>query len=233
MTRTRDAILRELADADAMLADIERTRDQMETRVQALRAELATAPTATDPSVPPTLASSATAPLTPAGKVTLFRTLFRGRVDVFPVRFVSKKTSRPGYAPACSNKWQPGLCLLKAGGKCSDCVNQAFIPVDDQLIMDHLQGRHVMGVYPLLEDESCWFLAVDFDKGSWRDDVAAFTETCRSTGASVAVERSRSGNGAHAWFFFAASVSERRKAHGLLPHHRDDEPPARAEHGVL
>ena len=207
MTRTRDAILRELADADAMLADIERTRDQMETRVQALRAELATAPTATDPSVPPTLASSATAPLTPAGKVRLFRTLFRGRVDVFPVRFVSKKTSRPGYAPACSNKWQPGLCLLKAGGKCSDCVNQAFIPVDDQLIMDHLQGRHVMGVYPLLEDESCWFLAVDFDKGSWRDDVAAFTETCRSTGASVAVERSRSGNGAHAWFFFAAPVS--------------------------
>jgi len=68
MTRTRDAILRELADADATLADIERTRDQMETRIQALRAELATASTATDPSVSPALASSATAPQTPADK---------------------------------------------------------------------------------------------------------------------------------------------------------------------
>ena len=234
MSRSRDAILRELANADATLAELKRSRDQIHTSIQALRAELATASIATGPSVPPELASSATAPQTPADKVRLFRTLFRGRADVFPVRFVSKKTNRAGYAPACSNKWQAGLCLLKVGGKCSDCVNQAFIPVGDKLILDHLQGRQVMGVYPLLEDESCWFLAVDFDKGSWRDDVAAFSETCRLTEASVAIERSRSGNGAHAWFFFAApGVRERREAHGLLPHHRDDEPPARAEHGVL
>ena len=113
------------------MAELERSRDQIHTSIQALRAELATASTATGSSVPPELASSATAPQTLADKVRLFRTLFRGRVDVFPVRFVSKKTSRPGYAPACSNKWQPGLCLLKAGGKCNDCVNQAFIPVDD------------------------------------------------------------------------------------------------------
>jgi superfamily II DNA or RNA helicase len=79
--------------------------------------------------------------------------------------------------------------------------------VTDQLILDHLQGRHVMGVYPLLQDETCWFLAVDFDKSSWQQDVAAFAETCRSTGVPVAIERSRSGNGAHAWFFFAAPVS--------------------------
>ncbi len=97
--------------------------------------------------------------------------------------------------------------MLRTGGKCSDCVNQAFVPISDQVIIDHLQGRHVAGVYPLLEDETCWFLAVDFDKNSWREDVSALAETCRLRGIPVAIERSRSGNGAHAWFFFAAPVS--------------------------
>ena len=64
-----------------------------------------------------------------------------------------------------------------------------------------------MGCYPLLEDETCWFLAVDFDKGSWKEDVTAFAETSRFVGIPVAIERSRSGNGAHAWFFFTAPVS--------------------------
>ncbi len=137
----------------------------------------------------------------------MFQSLFRGRTDVFPVRFVSKKTGRAGYAPACSNKWLPEICLLKSGGKCGDCTHQAFIPVDGQVIVEHLQGRHVMGVYPLLEDETCWFLAVDFDKRSWQEDVTAFVETCRSARIPVAIERSRSGNGAHAWLFFAAPVS--------------------------
>ena len=120
---------------------------------------------------------------------------------------MSKKTGNPGYAPACSNKWEPGLCLLKAGGKCADCLNQAFVPVDDQIVIDHLRGRHVIGCYPLLEDETCWFLAVDFDKSSWEEDVSAFAATSRSLGVPAAIERSRSGNGAHAWFFFAAPVS--------------------------
>jgi superfamily II DNA or RNA helicase len=78
--------------------------------------------------------------------------------------------------------------------------------VADQVVLDHLQGRHVMGVYPLLADETCWFLVADFDKNSWKEDVAAFNETCDTIGVPVAIERSRSGNGAHAWFFFAAPV---------------------------
>jgi hypothetical protein len=105
--------------------------------------ELAALSPTTDPG--PALPPDTWAPHTPADKVKLFRSLFRGRADVFPVRFVSKKTGRAGYAPACSNKWLPEICLLKAGGKCSDCSNQAFIPVTDQLIVGHLQGRHVMG----------------------------------------------------------------------------------------
>lgn len=130
-----------------------------------------------------------------------------GAPDVFPVRFVSKKTGSAGYAPACSNKWLPELCHLKVGGKCSDCSHQAFVPVNDQLIVEHLQGRHVVGVYPLLDDESCWFLGVDFDKGSWQQDISAFADTCRAAQLPIAIERSRSGNGAHAWFFFSAPVS--------------------------
>jgi len=115
--------------------------------------------------------------------------LFRGRTDVFPVRFVSKKTGKPGYAPACSSKWEPALYLLRTGGRCSDCVNQAFVPVSDQVVAENLQGRHVIGAYPLLEDETCWFLAVDFDKGSWKEDVVAFAETCRSVGTPVGICR--------------------------------------------
>ena len=205
MSPSRDEILRDLASVAAALADLERTRDQLQARTTSLRAELAAiSPTAADRVHIQRL--PARAPQTPTEKLKLFQSLFRGRPDVFPVRFVSKKTGRPGYAPACSNKWLPELCQLKSGGKCSDCSNQAFTPVSDQLILDHLQGRHVMGVYPLLEDETCWFLAVDFDKSTWQQDVTAFAETCRSTQLPVAIERSRSGNGAHAWFFFAAPI---------------------------
>jgi hypothetical protein len=206
MTRSRDDILQDLAREEARLAELERTRDAARAKIEALRSELPAAPMPEPQPLRLPLATNGKVPHTAEDKVKLFRSLFRGRADIFPTRFVSKKTGKPGYAPACSNKWEPGLCVLKTGGKCSDCANQAFIPVGDQVIADHLKGRHVMGVYPLLEDESCWFLAADFDKASWKDDVAAFAETCRSVGAPVAIERSRSGNGAHAWFFFAAPV---------------------------
>jgi superfamily II DNA or RNA helicase len=207
MTRSRDLIQQELAHESARLAGLERTLDEARVRIEMLRSEFAAAPN-TAPMLPRLPAAGNDKTLhTPSGKVKLFRSLFRGRADIFPIRFVSKKTGKPGYAPACSNKWESGLCLLKTGGKCSDCMNQAFVPVGDQVVIDHLQGRHVMGTYPLLEDETCWFLAVDFDKRSWKEDTAAFAESCRSIGAPTAIERSRSGNGAHAWFFFTAPVS--------------------------
>ena len=75
------------------------------------------------------------------------------------------------------------------------------------MVLDHLQGRHVIGVYPLLEDDTCWLLAADFDQESWADDVSAFVETCRAVGLPAAIERSRSGNGAHVWFFFTAPAA--------------------------
>jgi hypothetical protein len=192
-----------LAREEAHLAEIERRREAAHSRMVALRAELAAFSTEEpEPSVLPIAAGI----LTSAEKVRLFRGLFKGREDIFPTRFMSKKTGKAGYAPACANKFVRGVCDLPKV-KCSECPNQAFTQVDDRMVLDHLRGRHVMGVYPLLDDETCWFLAIDFDKSSWEDDVGAFAETCRAMKVPVAVERSRSGNGAHAWFFLGAPVA--------------------------
>jgi len=142
---------------------------------------------------------------TPDEKVALFRSLFRGRDDIYPQMWVNQKTGKKGYSPACDNEWVRGVCN-KPRVKCGECPNQSFVAVTSKTLLDHLKGRHVIGVYPLLRDETSWFLAVDFDKASWKDDVSAFARTCHRFNLPVAVERSQSGNGAHAWFFFEAPV---------------------------
>ena len=148
----------------------------------------------------------------PAEKIALFRSLFRGREDAYPRRFESRKTGKAGYAPACMNEWVRGICE-KPKIKCAECPHRRFLPVTDEVVRWHLSGRDelgrdfVMGVYPMLLDETCLFLAVDFDKESWQQDAGAFVDTCRTLDVPVALERSRSGNGAHVWFFFAEAVS--------------------------
>jgi superfamily II DNA or RNA helicase len=141
-------------------------------------------------------------------KVALFRRLFYGRTDVYPIRWESKATGKSGYAPACANEWRKGVCE-KPRIKCGDCGNQLFIPLSDAIMYDHLAGEHTVGVYPLLTDDTCHFLAVDFDEADWREDAQAFAQSCLELGVPVALETSRSGNGAHAWVFFAGSVSAR------------------------
>jgi hypothetical protein len=144
-------------------------------------------------------------------KIALFRGLFRGRSDVFPIRWENRTTGRSGYAPACANEWQRGICE-KPKVKCSACPNQAFQAVNDVSIERHLRGvdangaPFVMGVYPMLADNTCSFLAADFDEGEWRRDVSAFRDTCQRHKIPVAIERSRSGNGAHAWIFFEEPI---------------------------
>ncbi len=201
----RADLLKKIAREEANLGRLEAEQASSRHRLDALRAEFASLGTESEIRVSLSRTSEATIPTTSAEKVKLFRSLFRGREDVFATRFVSKKTGKPGYAPACTNKFVRGVCDLPKV-KCGECLNQAFIPVDDEAIIAHLTGRHVMGVYPLLENETCWFLAADFDKSTWTEDVAAFVDTCRRVGLPVAVERSRSGNGAHIWFFFSSPV---------------------------
>lgn len=138
-------------------------------------------------------------------KLDLFRSLFRGRSDVFPRHWRNAKTGAQGYSPACGNEWVAGVCE-KPRVKCGECSHQAFLPVTDKVVLDHLQGRHVIGLYPLLPDDTCWLLAVDFDEGGWMADVTAFREACEEAGVHPAIERSRSGNGGHAWFFFSAPI---------------------------
>ena len=106
-------------------------------------------------------------------KIALFRSLFRGREDVYPRRFESRKTGKSGYAPACANEWVRGICE-KPRIKCAECPHRRFLPVTDDVIRWHLSGRDdvgqpfVTGVYPMLLDETCFFLAADFDKSGWR-----------------------------------------------------------------
>jgi hypothetical protein len=148
------------------------------------------------------------APLTTDEKVALFRRLFRGRTDVYPVRWESKTTGKSGYSPLCANEWRTGVCE-KPRIKCADCGNRLLVPLTDQAIYDHLAGHHTVGVYPLLADDSCHFLAVDFDDADWRSDAQAFALSCRELGVPVVLEISRSGNGAHAWVFFSSNVAAR------------------------
>ena len=141
-------------------------------------------------------------------KVSLFRRLFHGRTDVYPVRWESKTPGQSGYAPACANEWRAGVCE-KPRIKCGDCANRLLIPLSDAVIYDHLAGEHTVGVYPLLEDDTCYFLAVDFDEAAWRDDARAFMQSCEELGVPAVLEISRSGKGAHAWVFFASRVAAR------------------------
>ena len=201
----RDALRDAIAEEESLLATLTAQQAESRHRLAALRAELAALDTEPGIRVGLPLSFEAPIPQTPADKVRLFRSLFRGREDIFPTRFVSAKTGKSGYAPACRNKFVRGVCQLPKV-KCGDCPNQAFIPFDDAAVVGHLTGRHVMGIYPLLPDETCWFLALDFDKSTWIEDVGAFAETCRRVGLPAAIERSRSGNGAHVWFFFSSPV---------------------------
>jgi hypothetical protein len=185
----RASLANALEEEEARLRRLETERADAKVRADALRSRLAALDEA--PMVRrDTVTALATAPPSPAEKVLLFRQLFRGRDDVYPTRFVRKKTGEPGYAPACSNKFVDGVCQLPKV-KCGDCTNQAFRRVDDSAVLGHLRGKHVMAVYPMLPDETCWLLAVDFDKSTWKEDVRAFAETARRLDLPVLVERSR------------------------------------------
>jgi hypothetical protein len=172
---------REIAEIHKRLARLESEKAELEASLN----RLLSAHEASD-SPPPPSDAPVTNASSPAAKIALFRSLFRGRDDLFPKRWENPKTGKAGYAPACANEWAPRICG-KPKVKCGDCPHSAFLSVTDDVIDGHLRGYHTIGVYPLLMDDTCWFLAVDFDKSTWRDDSAAF---CRDARRAVFRRRS-------------------------------------------
>ncbi|WP_231605436.1 DEAD/DEAH box helicase family protein [Synechococcus sp. CBW1006] len=163
-----------------------------------------------DPTEPAPISKAAPAngPSSTQEKVALFRRLFRGRDDVHALRWQSNNSGRSGYAPACANEWRPGICE-KPRISCRDCHHRKLLPLTDAAIYGHLAGEHTIGLYPLLENDTCHLLAVDFDEQDWRDDARAFLQSCRELAVPAALEISRSGEGAHAWVFFEEAVPAR------------------------
>ncbi|MGN0833960.1 MAG: TOTE conflict system archaeo-eukaryotic primase domain-containing protein [Kiritimatiellia bacterium] len=144
-------------------------------------------------------------------KIKLFRSIFAGRQDVFARRYENKKKGTSGYAPCCQNQWGAG-CVLKQHKKCSECPVRQHIPISDEAVRWHLRGKDadmkpfVMGIYPMEADETVRVAVIDFDESSWRRDALFTVRKARVLGLSVALERSRSGKGAHLWFFLQTSV---------------------------
>ena len=147
-------------------------------------------------------------------RIRLFQSLFKGREDVFARRWFSKTTGKSGYQPVCINEWKQGICDKKKY-RCVICPNRNFAPLTTQDMYRHLEGKDeyccdVVGLYAIMQDNNCAFLCADFDdkncKYGYKEDVLAFVGVCREWLIPYAIERSRSGNGAHVWIFFEASL---------------------------
>jgi hypothetical protein len=130
---------------------------------------------------------------------------FRGRDDVYARLWINNRTGKQGYSPACKNEWVRPLCR-KPAVKCSECPNREFHSLDERAISEHISGKLVIGVYPMMPDETCYFLAVDFDKEQWLEDIRALKAVCCNEGIPAVIERSRSGTGGHLWIFFDQAI---------------------------
>ena len=150
--------------------------------------------------------ASVAAPTDKDSKVALFRSLFRGREDVYAERW-RMKDGNWGYRPAGQKDWEAILASRPEDRKKVDRQTRTLYPFTDEVVKLHLTGKKAIGIYPLLTDETCWLLAADFDKKTWQDDALAFVATCHRLNVPAYLERSRSGNGGHVWIFFERPIS--------------------------
>jgi superfamily II DNA or RNA helicase len=139
-------------------------------------------------------------------KVQLFRSIFRGREDVYAIRWTSNDGLRSGYVPDSERDWDAWHRASPEDQKRVDKETRKLVRLTDAAVAAHLGGQKTIGIYPLLTNESCWFLAADFDKKHWEEDALTFVETCYRSGVAAYLERSRSGKGGHVWIFFERPV---------------------------
>ncbi|MFK7921861.1 MAG: restriction endonuclease subunit R, partial [Bacteroidia bacterium] len=137
-------------------------------------------------------------------KLRIFLSLFRGRKDVYAYRWERNGTS--GYSPGYSLDWEAFRKHQAQGGTFKSFENKQWAPFDEQVLHDHLSGRKAIGIYPLLPDNSSWFIVADFDKEGWDNEAKAFGKTCQDSDIPAYLERSRSGNGGHIWVFFEDKI---------------------------
>lgn len=175
-----------LAAADRELADLDARRNDILRHIQLLKAERELAGQSADQETGENGGGANSKESAVEAKIALFRSLFRGREDVYPRRFESAKTGKAGYQPVCQNEWKKPFCK-KPKVRCGDCKNRQFLPVTDEVIKNHLRGVDLqtrskrdftIGVYPLLSDESCWFIVADFDKSTWIEDTGLALAGC-------------------------------------------------------
>jgi superfamily II DNA or RNA helicase len=138
-------------------------------------------------------------------RIALFRSLFHGREDIYAIRW-ENNDGRSGYMPKADRDWKSYLSAKDEDRKKVDRLTRTYRPLTDDVIHGHLVGKDTVGIYPLLQDETCWLLAVDFDKKAWQEDTAAFLAACSELSVPAALERSRSGKGGHVWIFFERAI---------------------------
>ena len=207
------AIDREFSNLEASVAEVNRLREE-NARLRSLLVEHGIQ----TPSIQHAGGAAETFPITNTSpevrrptvgtaeqKIALFRSLFRGREDVYAIRWESVD-GRSGYMPKADRDWKSYLRAKEKDRKKVDRQTRKFLPLTEDVVRGHLLGNPTVGIYPLLRDETCWFLAVDFDKGSWQKDAAAFLSSCCKMNVPAVLERSRSGNGGHVWIFFNRAI---------------------------
>ncbi len=133
-------------------------------------------------------------------QLNLYLSLFRGRADVYARRW--EKENRSGYSPAYDFNWNEFLAHKRRGGSMATFEKKTAIPLTPDVVRKHLMGQQVIGIYPLLENNTSYFIAADFDGERAFDEARSLAAVCKEIGLPAHLERSRSGNGAHVWLFF-------------------------------
>lgn len=135
--------------------------------------------------------------------VALYKSLFKGRTDIFANRYFNKKQQKYVYAPVYQWQQDAGSSMIKVDDK----GNRLYEKFEDKFLANHLNGQKFLGTYPILKDDTCYFLALDFDKNEWQAAAKAIAKVSKEHGLIALIEKSQSGQGAHVWFFFDEALS--------------------------